>query len=50
MRLWVIIIIAYALMNFGCGTEKGRKLGGTSNDTYRSLSEYQTDYGVTSDF
>jgi hypothetical protein len=48
MRLWVIIL-AYAVTNFGCVTDKGRKLGGTSNETYRSLSEYQTDYGVTGD-
>ena len=50
MRLGVIIIIAYALMTFGCETYKGQKLGGTSNETYKSLSEYQTDYGVTSDY
>ena len=49
MKLWVIIIVAYALTSLGCVTDKGRKLGGTSNETYRSLGEYQTDYGVTSD-
>jgi hypothetical protein len=33
MKLWVIIIVAYAPTSLGCVTDKGRKLGGTSNET-----------------
>ena len=48
MRLWVIIIVAYALMTFGCETDKSQKLGGTSQEQSKIFIGYE-DYGLTSD-
>ena len=48
MRLWVIIIIfAYALISFGCETDKGQELG-SKDSPYTQFIGYQ-DYGITSD-
>ena len=48
MRLWVIIVIvAYALMTFGCETYKGQELG-SKDSAYTQFIGYE-DYGLTSD-
>jgi hypothetical protein len=47
MRLWVIIIVAYALIGFGCETDKGQELG-SKNSAYSEMVGYE-DYGLTSD-
>ena len=47
MRLWVIIIVAYALMTFGCETDRGQELG-SKNSNYTDFIGYE-DYGLTSD-
>jgi hypothetical protein len=48
MRLSVIIIIvAYALIGFGCETDKGQELG-SKDSPYTQFIGYE-DYGLTSD-
>jgi hypothetical protein len=48
VKLWVIlVIVAYALMSFGCETDKGQELG-SKNSAYTDFTGYE-DYGLTSD-